>query len=242
MEKNHRWNTKAFEERTRELYRVDLHKLYPSEAWCLYRILGQCESVLDVGCGNGAMGKIVQQISPETQYTGMDHQKNLMEQAQKEFPFANYEYGDLFSYLDSCQSFDCVMAWSVLKSFGNWREVLAKMVVKARKFIIADIRIANIEKEIWDPEICYAEYAGRRGPAAVPNYGNLKEALLEHSNELERIEIVCHQSGFGKYTHFVGIDPEQFIAAFVLKKKNPQSCHDSPEFEFYEQVPGNLQK
>ena len=67
MNENHRWNTTEFEKRTRELYRVELHKLYPSEAWALYRIMPQCETVLDLGCGNGAMGKIVQQIAPQDQ-------------------------------------------------------------------------------------------------------------------------------------------------------------------------------
>lgn len=242
MSEKHRWNTKEFEERTRELYRVDLHKLYPSEAWCLYRIMPQCETVLDLGCGNGAMSKIVQQISPKTQYTGMDHQKNLMQQAQKVFPFANYESGDLLSYLESCETFDCIMAWSVLKSFGDWREVLAKMLAKARKYVVADIRIANVEEEIWDQEICYAEYDGRRGPTVVPNYFNLKNALLEHSDELERVELACHQSVFGKFIHFKGINPKQFISVFVLKKKDTQNSRDTSFCEFYEQVPANLQK
>ena len=32
---NHRWNTKEYENRTKELYRTDLYKLYPSESWAL---------------------------------------------------------------------------------------------------------------------------------------------------------------------------------------------------------------
>ena len=36
---DHRWNTNEYEKRTRELYRTELHKLYPSEAWALYRTL-----------------------------------------------------------------------------------------------------------------------------------------------------------------------------------------------------------
>ena len=58
MTEKHRWNTKEYEERTRQLYRTDLYKLYPSEAWALYRILPECETVIDLGCGNGAMAAI----------------------------------------------------------------------------------------------------------------------------------------------------------------------------------------
>ena len=242
MNENHRWNTTEFEKRTRELYRVDLHKLYPSEAWALYRIIPQCETVLDVGCGNGAMGKIVHQIAPEAKYTGMDHQNKLMRQAQKIFPFATYESGDLLPFLESCPAFDCVMAWSVIKSFGNWREVLDKMLAKAKKYVIADIRIANVEEEIWDQDICYAEYGDRRGPTVLPNYANLKEALLEHSDQLESVEILCYKSEMGKYTHLIGINPEQFISVFVLKKKDPIRPQNTMSCELYEQLPASLQK
>ena len=61
---DHRWNTKEYEKRTRQLYRTELHKLYPSESWALFRILPLAKSVLDLGCGNGAMASITKKISP----------------------------------------------------------------------------------------------------------------------------------------------------------------------------------
>ena len=75
---NHRWNTSEYENRVKQLNRTELHKLYPSESWALYRILPQCKNVLDLGCGNGAMAEITRKISPKTQYTGVDHQENLI--------------------------------------------------------------------------------------------------------------------------------------------------------------------
>lgn len=242
MNEDHRWNTKEFEKRARELYRVELHKLYPSEAWALYRIIPQCETVLDLGCGNGAMGRIVQQISAKTRYTGIDQHCNLMLQAQQAFPFANYECSDLMTYLELCPEYDCVMSWSVLQSLGNWREVLAKMVLKARKYVISDFRIANIEQEIWDEKVCYAEYGDRRGPIALSNYAILKQTLLEHADKLESVEILCYKSEMGKFTHFVGINPEQFISAFVLKIRDPLNAENRKPCTLYEQIPVSLQQ
>ena len=106
IKSNHRWNTEIYEERAKELYRSELHKLYPSESWALYRILPDCKDVLDLGCGIGAMAKIVQQISPNTKYTGMDHQKNLIKKAQIEFPFANFSSGDLLEYIKKCKNYE----------------------------------------------------------------------------------------------------------------------------------------
>ena len=59
---DHRWNTKEYEKRTRQLYRTELHKLYPSESWALFRILPLAKSVLDLGCGNGAMASITKKF------------------------------------------------------------------------------------------------------------------------------------------------------------------------------------
>lgn len=241
MAQSHRWNTEEFEKRTKELYRVELHKLYPSEAWALYRVMPQCKTVLDLGCGNGAMGNIVRQISPDTQYTGMDHQGKLMKKASDIFPFAKYSAGDLLPYLESCAQFDAVMAWSVIKSFQNWRGIVADMIQKANKYVMVDIRVANVESEIWDEKICWAQYGDRKGPMAVPNYRAFKQALLEHSDVLERIEILSYQSVFGKQVHFKGIEPKQFIVVCVLKKK--QGADDNAKAcDVYEQLPGNLRR
>ena len=49
----HRWNTQEFIDRTAKLSRTELHNLYPSEAWALYRVLPKVSNVLDLGCGNG---------------------------------------------------------------------------------------------------------------------------------------------------------------------------------------------
>ena len=49
---NHRWNTKEYENRTKELYGQICINL-PFRIWALYRVLPKCMSVLDLGHGNG---------------------------------------------------------------------------------------------------------------------------------------------------------------------------------------------
>ena len=243
MNMEHRWNTKEYEERTRQLYRTELHKLYPSEAWALYRILPHCESVLDLGCGNGAMAAISQKIAPLARYTGMDHQEHLMEEARNVFPFADFHAGDLSGYLSHCELADCVMSWSVIKSFGNWRDLIAGMLEKSKGYVICDIRVANTDQEVFDENVCWADYGGRRGPITFLNYVTFKDALLEHQDILSRVEIIAYQSEWGSYVHFAdGLSPDTFLVTCVLSKKGaPQLDTDQP-FELFERLPGNLQR
>jgi len=239
MSLDHRWNTREYEERTRQLYRTELHKLYPSEAWALYRILPQCRTVLDLGCGNGAMAAIARQIAPEAKYTGVDHQAKLIEEAGKAFPYADFTASDLIEYLKNCPTFDCIMSWSVIKSFGNWRELIDRMLEKARKYVICDIRVANIEFEAFDDTICWADYGGRRGPIAFLGYPAYRDALLSHEDRLDRIEIAAYQSEWGQFVYLrEDLDPDTFLLVSVLVKKGVIG----EPFELFERLPGNLQR
>ncbi|MEQ8667400.1 MAG: class I SAM-dependent methyltransferase [Rhodospirillales bacterium] len=235
----HRWNTKEFEERTRQLYRTELHKLYPSESWALYRIMPQCKTVIDLGCGNGAMASIVHQISPDTHYTGMDHQATLMAEAKEAFPYADFAAGDLMTYLDDSPSPDCVMSWSVIKSFENWREVVAKMIAKATRYVIFDMRVGNLDQEIFDDKVCWAQYGDIRGAHALINYNHLKDAVLSDADHLARYEVAGYQSRYGKNVQFTIEQPDLFLVTFVLTKRQPG---DEGECLVYEQLPANLER
>lgn len=243
LKEPHRWNTKEYEERTRKLYRTELHKLYPSEAWCLYRILPHCETVLDLGCGSGAMAAITRQIAPGAQYTGNDHQGTLMAEARGAFPYANFVTADLKEFLRSCDKADCVMSWSVIKSFGDWRDLIAGMLEKANHYVICDIRVSNAEFEAFDDQVCWADYGGRRGPIAFLNYPAYRDALLAHKDRLSRIEIAGYQSEWGAYVHLKDeLDPETFLITSVLVKKGAPGTEPEAPFELFERLPGNLER
>lgn len=242
MTNDHRWNTEEYEARTRQLYRTELHKLYPSEAWALYRILPNCKSILDLGCGNGAMAAIAKQIAPDAKYTGMDHQANLMEEAKKAFPFAEFDRRRPIAVFEELGCSDCVMSWSVIKSFGNWREVVSEMVAKANKYVICDIRVANTDIEAFDDQVLWADYGGRRGPITFLNYQTFRDGLLENAKDLKCIELAAYQSEWGQFVHLKeGLSPETFLVVAVLHKKG-SNADPNDECEVFERLPGNLKR
>ena len=243
IDTTHRWNTEEYEKRTRELFRVDLHKLYPSESWSLYRTLPHCQSVVDLGCGNGAMSAIARQISPECKYTGMDHQPKLMEEAKELFPFADFHYDDLLPFIEKQNSVDCVMSWSVIKSFENWREITAAMINKAQKYAIFDIRVANTDFEAFDVDVCWADYGGRKGPIMWLNYSMFRDHLMSFQDNVARVEFVAYQSQWGKFVHVRDdLDPTTFLVTCVVTKKDAPTANTDEDFVLYEQLPANLNR
>ena len=236
---NHRWNTKEYENRTKELYRTDLYKLYPSESWALYRVLPKCMSVLDLGCGNGAMASISYKISNLCKYHGVDHQHNLIENAKKKFKYATFESSDLNEFLKKKKKkYDCVMSWSVIKSFKNWRQLINLMIEKAKKYVICDIRVANVDDEFFDENICWAEYQGKKGPIVVVNYNTFRKAITRLKNKLSRVEFIAYQSEWGKFVNFKEkFKPDTFLLTCVIHKKK-----SNKEFEIFERLPDNLKR
>ena len=237
---NHRWNTQEFIDRTSKLSRTYLHNLYPSEAWALYRVLPGIQNVLDLGCGNGAMASIVNQISKETNYTGVDHQETLMENAKSLFPYAKFYNSDLEDFIQKCQTFECIMSWSVIKSFGNWKEIIKGIVRKASKKVIFDIRVANIDVEVFDDHLCWAQYGNIRGAHLLTNYKELKKTIKSLNKFIKRAEIVAYKSDYGKNVHFGIEKPDLFLACCVLEMKSQKDSSDV--IDFYEQLPNDLKR
>ena len=236
MKKNHRWNTDVYEDRAKQLYRTELHKLYPSEAWALYPTLAKCKNVLDLGCGNGAMSSIAKKISPKIKYTGVDHQDRMISAAKKEFPYATFYSDDLLNFLKTSKKFDCVMSWSVIKSFRNWRKLIEFMIQTSNKYIIFDIRVANTDIYAFDKEICWADYGGISGPIVYLNYKTFKTSIMKFKKQLNSAKFIAYQSEWGKYVHLKkGLNKETFLVTCILEKK-----HSKKTFEIFERIPDNI--
>ncbi len=240
-EKNHRWNTRHFEDYTSFLDRTELNRLYPSESWCLYRTIVSSKNVLDLGCGNGAMSSITKKINKKTKYLVIDHQSNLIEKAKIRFVHSKFVSSDLTTFLkNNSKKFELVMAWSVIKSFKNWKFILKKMVESSKKYIVFDQRVANLKSTNFDTKILAANYGGIKGPLLCINYKNLKREILKHKRKFLKVEFMAYQSEWGKNIFFKYKNKvDTFVVTVVITlKKNKRDKF----LGIYEQTPLNLKK
>ncbi len=97
------WNTTGFVERMHSLNRVNLRDLYPSEAWSIYRIIPQVNNLLDICCGGSNMSQIVRTVNPALNYTGVDLNKELVDEGNKKFGSEKVKFiaSDIFRFLES---------------------------------------------------------------------------------------------------------------------------------------------
>ena len=236
----HRWNTQHYEKYTSTLWRTELHKLYPSESWVMYRTISKSNSCLDLGCGNGAMAKIVNKINKNCTYTGVDHQENLIKKANIIFKPSKFIFEDVSSFIRiNKRKFDTVMAWSVIKSFSNWKELIDLMIKSSKKYIIFDQRITNYPGIHFNQKILKATYGNISGPLLCIDYKNLKKELLKHKKKISRLEIMAYTSDWGKNVKFMKKEKTYVATIFIELKSDIKS---KKKFELYQQLPDSLKK
>ncbi len=112
-------------------------------------------SVLDVGCGSGAITKsIAAKVGQSGHVLGIDISEHLLTQAQNNFGSItnlHFELMDINNY-ETDKRFDLVNAARLLQWLPNPLEVLNKMKFFLKTGGVLAILDYNHEKIIWDPE------------------------------------------------------------------------------------------
>ncbi|RRA98958.1 methyltransferase domain-containing protein [Larkinella rosea] len=112
-------------------------------------------SVLDVGCGSGAITRgIAERVGPQGRVLGIDPSENLIVQARshsESLPQLAFQQADIYSY-ETAERFDIVTCARVLQWLAKPEEALARManLVKPGGFLA--VLDYNHEKVEWTPE------------------------------------------------------------------------------------------
>jgi predicted TPR repeat methyltransferase len=78
------------------------------------------QTILDLGCGTGLLGKAVVDVFPAVSLVGIDISENMLAKAQEKNIYAELHNAELLEYLQQSQSsFDLITATDVLIYFGN---------------------------------------------------------------------------------------------------------------------------
>ncbi|WP_314004041.1 methyltransferase domain-containing protein [uncultured Paenibacillus sp.] len=121
----------------------------------LAEMLTEGTTVLDVGCGTGAITRgIAEAVGPNGRVVGIDNNPNLIEKARQahgDTPGLTFETGDIYN-LAYEEEFDMVTSARVLIWLSDPLKALKMMKTAAKiggRIVIADY---NHEKILWEPQ------------------------------------------------------------------------------------------
>jgi SAM-dependent methyltransferase len=153
----------------------------------LAEILTKGMTILDVGCGTGAITRgIAEAVGPNGRVVGIDSNPSLIEKARQthgETPGLTFEIGDIYN-LTYDKEFDIVTSARVLIWLSDPLKALKMMISAAKiggRILVADY---NHEKISWEPKppssmlSFYSVYLKWRSDAGINN------AIADHLPEM----------------------------------------------------------
>lgn len=107
-------------------------------------------SILDVGCGNGALALVFEKAGIDFTYTGIDISDVAVEQGKKVFPRGTFIAQDINEKPKVSGTYDIVL-FSEILLYVHYREVLElyKPLLKKGAFIIVSLYVTWRTKLIW---------------------------------------------------------------------------------------------
>jgi ubiquinone/menaquinone biosynthesis C-methylase UbiE len=90
----------------------------------------QAESILEIGCGQGAGAKIIYETFRPQKYVGIDLDSRMIRRAEKtaaKLPNATFMEGDASKLTFDDGIFDLVVDFGIVHHIPNWRDALAEI-------------------------------------------------------------------------------------------------------------------
>ena len=98
MQLNNSWNSKTIQKQLLET-RTKYSDLYRGEKYLISKFIKNNDSVLDIGCGQGGLFKILNKKYKNISYTGIDFNKNMIEFAKSNYSEAKFYYSIKNDYM-----------------------------------------------------------------------------------------------------------------------------------------------
>ena len=239
--KNDAWLNKKFIERAKELNRIGLFNLYPTESWALLPTINECNSILDIGCADGNKLPICRKINKKINYTGFDLNPELIKIAKKKYKKdlkSNFYVNDINEIHNNLKfkKFDLIMSWAVFYSINNYKDLIKKLfITHTKKFLIFDLRFSQIRNDIIDLKKSYTFYENEnnKSPYIISSYRKfIKFLRVDLKGHIKNAYISGYCFNPSKNVWIRKDIKKPFICSIVLERgKNIR------KFNFTEKIP-----
>jgi ubiquinone/menaquinone biosynthesis C-methylase UbiE len=141
MKINDTWSSKTILKHVDQT-RSSFQKLYRGEKYLISNFIKKNDSVLDIGCGQGGLYRILKKKFKKIKYTGIDFNSKMIEIAKTKYPSANFFLYKKNNYLNFFKKkFDIIIIFGILHLNKNWKKILLNAAKITKKKILFDHRI-----------------------------------------------------------------------------------------------------
>ena len=128
--------------------RSTFNSLYKGEKYLLSKYVNKSFTILDIGCAQGGMYRILKSKLKNIDYTGVDFNRKMIILAKKKYPQAKFyrlSHTDYLSFFK--KRFDVVIIFGILHLNSNWKDIIKAAYKVTRNFILFDLRcVLNLNK------------------------------------------------------------------------------------------------
>jgi len=152
---------------------------FKSETALLKKInIASLNSVLDIGCSCGRFYDLLSALGYPSAFSGIDISQQSIARCAINYPAADLIWGNALDY-DFNRRFDLVNATGVMQHEAAFGELMHKMVALSQRYVLFDIKLANVSKYLFDIEQAYCQLNNQRIPIICMSYQELIQTLSQ---------------------------------------------------------------
>jgi ubiquinone/menaquinone biosynthesis C-methylase UbiE len=200
--------------------RSTFNSLYKGEKYLISKYVKKNDTVLDIGCAQGGLFKILKKKFSNIDYTGLDFNKEMINLAKKKidkknfFLFKGKNYYSFFK-----KKFDVVIIFGILHLNTNWKSILINAYKVAKKKVLFDLRFASNQNSNLKNYLSL-NFDNRSKKFSIPYLLVEKKKTLKFFKDKFRNSTIDNYSYTGKPSKYSSIQSKIVFANFCLKKND----------------------
>ena len=200
--------------------RSTFNSLYKGEKYLLSKYVDKSCTILDIGCAQGGMYRILKNKFKNINYTGVDFNKKMITLAKKKYPRTKFHHLSHINYPSFFKKkFDVVIIFGILHLNSNWRHIIKAAYKVASNYIMFDLRcVLNLNKLEDLKNYINLDFKNESKKFQIPYIVLEKKSVLKYFKKIFKDCKIDNYNYTGKASKYSNIKSKIIFSNYCLKK------------------------